>query len=303
MPMRTEPTRPNRGELPTVWLVGEVEHPEFVEPVSLVGPTAQVTSVADARQAATQLASAASAPELIVLAASRPGVIQSHDVERLRRVAPLAGFVALLGSWCEGETRSGRPWPGIARLYWYEFASWWYRQLAARADGRCPEWARPTNSEERGARSEERATRSSLLDCHTYRLPQQGLIVLDTTCWETADSLAGVLRTAGFATAWTNFGHRSAAIRGMTAGIWEGRQLDEHEALRLATFCCRLAEDGAPVVAMLDFPRRDRIERARQAGAAAVLGKPWLNADLLATIELVIDQGKRTMAAQVARAA
>jgi AmiR/NasT family two-component response regulator len=60
--------------------------------------------------------------------------------------------------------------------------------------------------------------------------------------------------------------------------------LDEHEADDLAAFCRSLTRDRAPVVALLDFPRRERVEIALAAGAAAVLGKPWLNIDLVAAV-------------------
>jgi len=282
--------------MPTVWLIGDVEHPDFIESMSLLRATAQVTSVANSRQAAALLARAGSPPELVVLAASRPGVIHTADVQQLRRAAPLTGVVALLGSWCEGETRSGRPAAGVGRIYWYDFPGWWRRQLAAWADGHCPEWARPEGGQERDSQS-------SRFDFVTDAPPQQGLVVLDTTCWETAEALGDVLRPAGFATVWTQFDRHRPQVRGATAGIWEGRQLDGREAERLAAFCRRLAGDGAPVVALADFPRRDRVERARQAGAAVVLGKPWLNDDLVATLQLVVDQRGRTAAADVARAA
>ena len=84
---------------PSVWLVGEIEHPDFAETVALVRDAASVGSLP---------------PELIVMAQSRPGVFSAQWIERLRRSAPLAGVVALLGTWCEGETRSGRPAPGFA---------------------------------------------------------------------------------------------------------------------------------------------------------------------------------------------
>ena len=109
--------------------------------------------------------------------------------------------------------------------------------------------------------------------------------MLQTTCWETGDVLADVLRTAWIRDG-VEFGRADArrAMRGAAAGIWEGRQLDEPEVRQLSAFCRRLAKDGAPVIALADFPRRDRCEVAYQAGAAAVMGKPWLNADLLATL-------------------
>jgi len=46
-----------------------------------------------------------------------------------------------------------------------------------------------------------------------------------------------------------------------------------------------------PVIALADFPRRNRCEVAYKAGAAAVMAKPWLNADLLATLERVMQPG------------
>ncbi len=73
------------------------------------------------------------------------------------------------------------------------------------------------------------------------------------------------------------------------AGIWDGVQLNDAEAMSLSTFCFQLARDRAPVVALLDFPRRERVDRAMQIGAAAVIAKPWLNAALIATLSDAID--------------
>jgi hypothetical protein len=100
---------------PTTWLVGDVDHADFGDAVRLICEQSRVIPLDDRRIC----------PELIVMAQSRPGTVQSEDVERLRRRAPLAGVVSLAGSWCEGETRTGRPLPSAVRLYWYEFEPWW----------------------------------------------------------------------------------------------------------------------------------------------------------------------------------
>ena len=214
-------------------------------------------------------------PELIVVAQSRPGVVASREIERLRRSAPLAGVVSLLGSWCEGETRTGRPAAGVARLYWYEFPSWWRRQLALRAAGRCPDWAR---LEDFGLRIADCG-----LDLENVR------VAIETVRWDTAAAIADVLQSAGAKTIWVRPG-QTADLSGVTAGIWEGGQLDDGEVR--ATFGI-LREtwqaNGAPVLALLDFPRRDRCEVAREAGAAAVMGKPWLNCDLVGMIDTLQD--------------
>jgi AmiR/NasT family two-component response regulator len=67
--------------------------------------------------------------------------------------------------------------------------------------------------------------------------------------------------------------------------------LDERESHDLAAFCRRLDRYHTPVIAILDFPRRDRVQRALECGAAAVLGKPWRAEDLLGTIEQNLRSG------------
>jgi hypothetical protein len=179
---------------------------------------------------------------------------------------------ALLGSWCEGETRTGRPLPGIHRLYWYEFPAWWRRQLQLRAANHCPDWARP-------------ATQLTRQCVPGHPRSRSGLIVLRTLRRDNADALADALGDAGHSTAWHQHGRVRPHTRGALAGIWDGGQLNDAEVADLELFCTQMSRDGAPVVVLLDFPRRDRVDRAYAAGAAAVLGKPYLNSDLLQVIE------------------
>ena len=61
------------------------------------------------------------AVDVIVVAQAYPGQFSGEALDRLARLAPLARVVVLLGSWCEGEVRSGRPWPGAIRVYWHQW--------------------------------------------------------------------------------------------------------------------------------------------------------------------------------------
>src|SRR5215475_14097263 len=117
---------------PTVLFLGDTEHADFRDAAELLrdGSNSPVTPTS---------------PELIVVAHSRPGAVCTEQIETVRRTWPLASIVVIAGSWCEGELRTGRPWPGVHRLYWYEFQEWWHRQLKLRAAGRCPDWARPAD--------------------------------------------------------------------------------------------------------------------------------------------------------------
>lgn len=262
--------RPNNNF--AVRLVGDVHHPDFRDAIERIR--------ADARLCVAEQFS----PELIVVAQSRPDTICSDQLSVLHRDAPLSGIVALLGSWCEGEMRTGRPWPGAQRLYWYEFPAWWQRQLLLRAVGRCPDWARPTNV----------LTRLGEPDCPG---PRSGLVVLQTARRDNADALGDGLQHAGYSTIWQPPGRPRPLIRGAVAGIWDGAQLNESEEADLAAFCTQMAHDGAAVLALLDFPRRDRVDQALQIGAGAVLGKPWLNSDLVATLKAITASSQRFRAA------
>jgi len=222
-------------------------------------------------------------PELIVVAQSRPDVISHDRFRSLQQDAPLAGIVTLLGSWCEGEMRTGRPWLGGHRLYWYEFPAWWRRQIALRASGRCPDWAQPAGVLPRVA-------------VPGHPRPRFGLLVLNSTRRDNADAIADTLQSAGYSTIWQPPGRPVPLVRGVSAGIWDGAQLSDHEAADLAHFCHQMAHHGAPVIALLDFPRRDRVDLARELGAAAVLGKPWLNAALVSTLEESLRTTKRLAA-------
>ncbi len=251
-------TRDSVQHKPGVWLVGDAEHADFAEAMALVRATANVGP---------------GLPEVIVLAQSRPGVLRLREIERLQRSAPLAAVVSLAGSWCEGETRTGRPAAGVRRVYWYEFPSWWRQQLRLRAAGLCPEWVR---AEDFGSRA---------ADCAI----SIARVAIETDSWEAAAAITDILRSVGTQSIWSRPARMAGEIGAVSAGIWEGGQLSNVEIGRLAAYCERLAAYNAPVVALLDFPRRDRCEVARQAGAAAVLGKPWRSAELVETLQQVVD--------------
>lgn len=127
---------------PKVLLIGQIDHTDFGEVAELLRADASLTVTPDISLAITNLTQLHPRPELIIIMQSRPDAIGALQVKRLQRAAPLSGIVALLGSWCEGHGRTGRQWPGTARLYWHEFGPWWQRQLVLLAAKLCPDWAR-----------------------------------------------------------------------------------------------------------------------------------------------------------------
>jgi hypothetical protein len=260
---------------PIVRLIGNADHTDFAESMSLLRAAARLESAHDAL------------PELIVVAQTRQGEVSHREVKSIHQQYPLAGTIALLGSWCEGETRTGLPWPGVTRLYWYEFPTWWHRQLLRHTNGLCPDWANqfssevftPTICNSRGTAPLWPTVRNCC-----------GVILLSAQYSGTVDSLADVLSRAGFATVHQPRGNSHPVVRGATAAIWEGGQLSVDETGDLSKFCQRLSHDGTPVIVLLDYPRHDAVARAYAAGASIVLGKPWLNANLIDALHFVSEQ-------------
>jgi hypothetical protein len=123
------------------------------------------------------------------------------------------------------------------------------------------------------------------------------LVVLHIPCHDTAEAIADELHRAGYSTVWQPPGRPLPFIRGAIAGIWDGAQLSDAEADQLSRFCGEMSSSGASVLAILDFPRRDRVDLALQLGAAAVLAKPWLNLHLLSTLETIAADSSKACAA------
>ena len=200
--------------------------------------------------------------DLAVIAQAFPGEFSLDQIERLRRADPLLPLISLLGSWCEGEMRSGQPWPGVPRLYWHQFEERLTEDLARLRAGRAPHWTEPVT-----ASAEERFLTASAQPLATG----QGLIVIDSPYFDGSAWLAQACRRQGYEAVEMTGGSAAARIRGARAAVWDGVRFDgELDRLQSLVQAVR----PAPVVALLSFPRIDQTQAALAAGAAAVLSKP-----------------------------
>lgn len=60
--------------------------------------------------------------DLVVVAQSRRDQYSIGSIEMIQTQFGTTPVVAVLGSWCEGELRSGNPWPGVHRVYWHQWS-------------------------------------------------------------------------------------------------------------------------------------------------------------------------------------
>ncbi|WP_428304426.1 hypothetical protein [Lacipirellula sp.] len=233
------------------------------------------------------------AAEVILLAQPTPGDNHQPAIETLRTLAPLTRIICIAGSWCEGELRTGRPPDGVIRLYWYEFAPWWRAANDAAEAGRMPAWSEPLDDPRSGQQtpvSETAAARSHA------RGNAPRLLAVDATDFAVFETLAAALAPFGWQCDWRPRGrrHENTPDSASTAAIWDGGQLADNELDALRTFAAAIhaSSPAAPVIALLDFPRVEHLAAVRNAGAAAILGKPYQLAQLVNELERLAAAGR-----------
>ena len=226
------------------------------------------------------LRSAHVSPELVVIAQCRPGQYATDQLDELVRLAPLACFVLLLGSWCEGETRTGRPWAGAKRVYWYQWPGEASRNLLGISTNGATSWSAPPTS-----LNEERwllpSASSSFSTANGDQEPT-GLVLVSTPRSSFGEALSIACREEGYAAIWLP-PHTSTEIQGVEAILWECVQLLPSEVAELEQLSAQYPD--VPILACADFPRLETQQRAFSAGANAILAKPLAIADIFWHLE------------------
>ena len=96
---------------------GEFWHKDFADLISKV----EVPTTLIPGEKLGQLLAPSEQYSAILVAQSRRGSVSQTFINHVRNLYPHAPIVVLLGSWCEGETRSGNPLQGVVRMYWHEW--------------------------------------------------------------------------------------------------------------------------------------------------------------------------------------
>ncbi len=217
------------------------------------------------------------APELIVVATERPGDVSLAEIDDLRRRFPTAGVVTLVGAWCEGETRTGRPALGTIRIYGYEAAEWLERQFALYTLGQCSAWGRPMSQA-----AEERWLEPAIYApiAHHVRLAvcSPSPRWLATLC----DSLAALGHaTVGFMPGQIPW------LGQIDALVWD---LPTAQTDRAVLEVQRRALPRVPTIALGDFVREHDETTCRDWGIDKVLRKPTRIDVLAEAIEELVTQ-------------
>ncbi len=250
---------------PTVWLVGDDSGLEFAPAIAWLREHSHLTHIT--APLAVEDSHRITEPDVIVIIQARPGQFSSIDVERLHRRAPLARLVGLLGTWCEGETRSGHPWPGVPRIYAHQ---WETRLPAELIAGRQPSGAaaRPRSFSDLDQLI-ARGTQPAGLD--------RGLLGLIASNRSDFEALASGLGIWGFSSVWLapSLSPPQIVVDGLIGNISGDLARGILPLQRV-----RAALQDPPTWLLIDFPRDEDLAIAHRAGILGLFARPLHMDDL-----------------------
>lgn len=249
----------------SAWLIGESARDEFQLVLGAVETACRLSRVPCLDEAIRRLVHGAEAPDLLILVQSWPGQFDEGQINRLRRAAPLTSVGAMLGSWCEGELRTAAPWSADIRLFWHQWPQRLAREAAKLAAGLCASWERPAAFAGHNSNAPPAAIGAT-----------NGVSVV--FCQERAayQWISAVLAGLGLKSTWLSEpGERMDGISLAVCdfGLITAREIDQVRAI--SNVC-----PGAAKLVLASFPRSNDVRLLFEAGAAAVLAKPLVLADL-----------------------
>ena len=262
-------------QTPKVLIVGDYCHSDFR---TLVANPACVTTLVSTEQLSDEHL-ADSSFDLAILAAARRDQF-SHDwVESIRSKLAPTPLVAMLGSWCEGEQRSGEPWPGVQRVYWHQWRSrfdFFLKQLAS--DQIC-DWQLPAT-----ANHADGVINPSLKNA--FGTPEREAIVGVSAVSEMHyQMVADALQVFGAKSFWIE--HRqleNLAIEQPSLIVVDGDSWNQELKSRIDWLRNDLKID-TPIVQLLNFPRPSDLPALHTVGIAEIVSKPFQLSDLALAIE------------------
>lgn len=268
-----------------VWIVGDPTVPEFQAALQQVELKNRVRYV-DARGPASVAIPDPKDehPHFVLFLSPRPESFSRSWIDQWQQRYPLARFVVLLGSWCEGEVRSGRPWPGVTRVYWHQAARLEFADAAAGGFTNLWNLPRTATDAERLDAAVHGATAAPVSgeSADSSWACRVGVRAARRT--QTED-LADACRWSGFCPV-DCFKSTGDLPRDIAALVWDW---DRSFDLELATR--QLAANfrrEVPILALVNFPRWQDVLAARPLGIT-ILAKPYRITDLRWQLEQMLE--------------
>jgi len=263
---------------PGVLFIGKSCHGEFAGALGWLRARGEVVLQPTVGASLAWLQKSHAQPGTIVLGLTRRGEHAAGELQQLQRCVPLANTIALVGSWCEGETRSGRPANGWSRVYWHQFPRRAAGELFPEAQeggttglGEAVYLPKTITENERCLLLSKRPLPSGC-----------GCLGINTVRQVDYEALATACASAGYETFWCQ-GETAEKIGKADCIVWDRRGLQDHDLRELLAWRERWAD--LRVVATIGFPRTQDYQLVAQGLVEAIVGKPFLLTELLVALQ------------------
>lgn len=208
---------------------------------------------------------------LVVLAQSRRDQISQSTIDYLRVELPEVPIVVLLGSWCEGENRSGNPLSGVTQVVWHQWESRFERFCIQLKDGLKSDWHLPLT-----ASVSDRVRDFSPDPAISQALLGKKVLVSseDSTTFESVSDMLSVYQCSGF---WAE--SSETTDQDFDAICVDGNGATSELIDRICELRARFEE--VPVTVMLNFPRKQDMDSLVPVGVQEVVSKPYTHNEFL----------------------
>ncbi len=257
---------------PRVLLSGDYWHADFRDLIARMTIPTTLTPLDKLKVDDTQRFS------IILIAQSRSNQFDQSIIDSIVASNPLTPVVMLLGSWCEGERRSDRPVEGVKRVFWHQWQGRFKdfsRQM--RADG-VSVWHAPA--------TETDADRVLTIR-HNVGFKTGFVIGISAQNKQTYDALAQGVDAIGGKPKWVERVSWINLTASATAICIDADSLDAALERRIKWLQNKLSH--APMVVLMNFPRRQEVEQLNKLGVGAVVSKPFELNDLRSAITSAVE--------------
>lgn len=230
--------------------------------------------------------SSCSSVDLVVVAISVRDQIDSATLETISQINAPTPVVCLLGSWCEGETRSGHPPAGIPRVYWHQWQGRFERFVEAINGDKVSPWSLPrTANDSDQIQAASNLITGSAAETSSSKLQPQRIVAVSALTAQSYEMLADAIKSLGGSSQWIEMLAWEAktittpSLICIDADSWSPECEVRIRDLR--------GEFGrTPIAIFLNFPREDELESLKNWGIDWVVSKPFQLGDL----KTIIDQ-------------
>ena len=259
--MTTKPTK--------VLITGDYWHADFRE---LIPSPDCVTTLVPAEKLSDKHLIDASF-DLIVLAASRRDQFSHEWVESIRTTAAPTPLVCLLGTWCEGEQRSGEPWPGVRRIYWHQWQNRFAHFVRQLASDQVCDWQLPATSNHADS-----AINFNLADA-TETHDSELIIGISAVSEIRYQMIADASRTLGAVPHWIDRLHQDALITEQLSLVVVDADSWNRDVQSRIRWLRNEMKIDRPLVLLLNFPRQSDLPAVNADGIFEVISKPFQLSD------------------------